>query len=102
MAAAAANGVLAGKRRRTENLNCTIVQLKVVHSTITVRADLKDRLSILKGERSWDEFLAEVAADYPAEEAIKELERRLADLRSGRVKGVPRSSVKRKHVPRRK
>lgn len=72
------------------------------HSTITLRADLKERLSLVKGRKSWDEFVEEVLDDYPTEEAIKELEGRLEELRSGRVKAIPWATVKRKIRPRRK
>ena len=64
------------------------------YSTITLRSEIKDRLSLLKGNRSWDAFLEEVAASYPADEVIAEMERRLADLREGRVEGIPWRTVK--------
>lgn len=66
------------------------------YSTITLRAELKERLTLLKGRRSWDEFLGEIADDYPSEELIAELERRLDDIRSGRVRAIPWEEVKAK------
>lgn len=71
------------------------------YSTITVRADLKEVLILLKGRRSWDDFLGEIARDYPTEELKAELQRRLDDLTSGRVRGVPWEAVKAKEDRRR-
>lgn len=66
------------------------------HSTITVRAEIKDLLSLLKGGKTWDEFLEEIAENYPKETAIEVLQGRLNDLRSGRVRGRSWNEVKAK------
>lgn len=64
-------------------------------STITLRADTKQRLALLKGSRSWDDFLSEVADEYPAEEQIVQMERRLHELKSRRTSKVPWKQIKR-------
>lgn len=66
----------------------------MAHSTITVRADVKDLLSLLKGGKTWDEFLEEIAENYPRKQAIQVLQERLDALRSGKVAGLPWSEVK--------
>ncbi|MBI4393326.1 MAG: hypothetical protein HY556_05955 [Euryarchaeota archaeon] len=66
------------------------------HTTITLASSLRDRLALLKGDMSWDEFLADVAERYPSDAAIAEMERRLSDLRERRVATVPWSKVKAK------
>lgn len=72
------------------------------YSTITVRSEIKDRLALLKGARSWDDFMADVAESMPADEAISEMERRLAELRERKVQGVPWSAVKAKRAKARR
>ena len=72
------------------------------YSTITVRAEVKDRLALLKGDRSWDEFLADVADSLPPDDAIAEMKRRLHELRTGKVKAIPWRDVKREMDERRK
>jgi hypothetical protein len=66
----------------------------VSHSTITLRSEIKERLSLLKGTMSWDDFLDDVADRYPADAVVAEMERRLAELRERRVEGVPWAKVK--------
>jgi hypothetical protein len=56
----------------------------VDRSTISVRSDLRERLALLKSGKSWDDFLSEIADQLPVDDAIIELERRLADLRRRR------------------
>lgn len=68
----------------------------MAHSTITVRAEIKDLLSLLKGGKTWDDFLEEVAEHYPKQTAIEVLQRRLNELRSGKVRGTPWPEVKAK------
>lgn len=71
------------------------------HSTITVRADLKERLRLLKGRRSWDAFLEDVAERYPTRDLVRELELRLRDLKTGK-RWVPWQQVKAERARRRK
>ncbi|HLE97011.1 MAG TPA: addiction module protein [Candidatus Thermoplasmatota archaeon] len=71
------------------------------YSTITLRSEVKDRLALLKGSRSWDDFLTDVAGHVPPDAAIEEMERRLGELRSGKVKGVPWTEVKAGGGPKR-
>ncbi|MHB8587077.1 MAG: hypothetical protein ACYDDF_14705 [Thermoplasmatota archaeon] len=72
------------------------------HSTITLRSEIKDRLALLKGRKSWDDFLTAVADQLPVDEAIAEMESRLADLRHGKVKGVPWRAIKAKRAKARR
>lgn len=67
-------------------------------STITLRAEIKDRLALVKGGKSWDAFFAEVADQLPVDDAIAEMESRLAELRERKVQGVPWSAVKAKRA----
>ncbi|HLF16897.1 MAG TPA: addiction module protein [Candidatus Thermoplasmatota archaeon] len=64
------------------------------YSTITLPEETKARLALVKGGRSWGEFMDDVLRHYPVEDAIQELESRLRDLRSGKVRGVPWSEIK--------
>ncbi len=87
--------------------NLQIVQLlndpmMSAYSTITVRQEVKDRLALLKGSRSWDDFLTEVAESLPSDGAIAEMERRLKELRTGRVQAIPWSEAKRELATKRK
>ena len=61
-------------------------------TTITVSVAVKHRLAQAKGERSWDEFLAEVADDY-VDDAIALAERRLEELRAQKAKGLTLEEV---------
>lgn len=70
------------------------------NTTITVRTEVKDLLSLLKGGKTWDEFLEEVAETYPRKTAIDVLQRRLDELRSGRVRGTAWEDVKSKRRAR--
>lgn len=56
-------------------------------STITVRRNVKDRLAQAKGDRSWDDFLEEVANEY-LDVAIALAEKRLGDLRAHKARSV--------------
>ena len=74
----------------------------MAHSTITVRTEVKDLLSLLKGGKTWDEFLEEIANTYPKKEAIEVLQERLNALRSGKVRAIPWAAVKAKRRPSRR
>lgn len=65
-----------------------------VHSTITLRTDLKETLALLKGSRSWDVFLADMLDKYPSERTLREIERRLEEIRTGKVQVIPWEEVK--------
>src|SRR5579859_972806 len=54
-------------------------------TTITVRAEVKERLAQAKGNKSWDEFLDEVAEEY-LDHAIALAEERLAALKAHKAK----------------
>jgi len=69
-------------------------------TTITVRAEVKSLLSLLKGGKTWDEFLEEVAENYPKQAAIEVLQGRLNELRSGKVRGTGWKDVKAKRRQR--
>ena len=66
------------------------------YSTITLPEETKERLALVKGGRSWGEFMDDVLRHYPVEDAVRELQRRIDDLQSGRTKGVPWETVRRK------
>lgn len=68
----------------------------MAQTTNTVRPEVRDLLSLLKGGKTWDEFLTEVAEQYPRKTAIEVLQRRLEELRSGKVRGNPWQDVKAK------
>lgn len=70
------------------------------NTTITVKAEVKEFLSLLKGGKTWDEFLEEVAENYPRKTAIEVLQRRLDELRSGKVRGTTWEDVKSKRRAR--
>ncbi len=61
-------------------------------TTITVSVGVKNRLAQAKGDRSWDEFLAEVADEY-VDDAIALAERRLEELRAQKAKGLTLDEV---------
>lgn len=56
-------------------------------STITVRQEVKDRLALAKGDKSWDDFLDEVAKER-LDDAIALAERRLAELRAHKAQAA--------------
>gem|GEM_PF-4521144 len=66
-----------------------IEQLEMVKTpettTITVRAEVKERLAQAKGSKSWDDFLEEVADEY-LDQAIALAEERLAALKAHKAK----------------
>lgn len=72
------------------------------YSTITLRSEIKDRLALLKRDKSWDEFMAEVADQLPVDDTIAEMERRLAELRQRKVQGVPWRAIKAKRATARR
>ena len=72
------------------------------YSTITLRAEIKDRLALVKGSKSWDAFFSEVADKLPVDDAIAEMEKRLTDLRARKIHGVPWSTVKAKRAKARR
>ena len=62
-------------------------------TTITLSVEVKDRLAQAKGDRSWDEFLEEVAESY-LDEAIALAERRLGELRTHKARGLSLADVR--------
>ncbi|MCD6349091.1 MAG: hypothetical protein J7L91_05625 [Candidatus Korarchaeota archaeon] len=44
-------------------------------TTITIRRETKELLAALKGKKTWDEFLLELAEDYRRRKARKALEK---------------------------
>jgi predicted CopG family antitoxin len=54
-------------------------------TTITVRTEVKERLAQAKGNKSWDDFLKEVADEY-LDQAIALAEERLAALKAHKAK----------------
>ncbi|MEA3198871.1 MAG: hypothetical protein QOE90_299 [Thermoplasmata archaeon] len=69
-------------------------------TTITISNATKRELALLKGDRSWDELLKEMAAHFPRDAAIEEAERRLAELRQGRAKAVSWDDAKARRASR--
>lgn len=67
--------------RKFQLFNC-VLAVMAKYSTITLSVDTKRRLALVKGDRSWDDFLGEVAAAWPADDAIGDLEKRLRALRT--------------------
>lgn len=63
-------------------------------STITVRQEVKDRLALAKGDKSWDEFLGEIAHER-LDDAIALAERRLEELRTHKARTVSLSELER-------
>lgn len=61
-------------------------------TTITVSVEVKRRLAQAKGERSWDDFLSEVA-DERLDDAIAMAERRLEELRAHKARGLSLEEV---------
>jgi hypothetical protein len=66
-------------------------------TTITIRTSTRQLLESMKrpGE-SYDELIQELAEEYYPPRVIAELRRRVADIRAGRVKGVPADEVYRR------
>jgi predicted CopG family antitoxin len=66
-------------------------------TTITIRTSTRRLLESMKrpGE-SYDELIQELAEEYYPPRVIAELKRRVADIRAGRVKGVPADEVYRR------
>ena len=58
-------------------------------TTITIRSSTRQLLEAMKrpGE-TYDSLLQELAEEYYPPRVITELKRRVADIRSGRVKGI--------------
>lgn len=61
-------------------------------TTITVSTAVKNQLAQAKGERSWDDFLGEVARDY-VDDAIALAEQRLHELRTLKASGLTLEEV---------
>lgn len=66
------------------------------YSTITILIKTKERLALVKGSRSWEDFLEDVVQRYPVDDFIKDLQARIDDVLHDRVKTVPWADVKRK------
>lgn len=66
-------------------------------TTITIRSSTRRLLESMKrpGE-TYDELLQDLAEEYYPPGVIAELKQRVADLRSGRVKGIPAAEMRRK------
>jgi hypothetical protein len=74
-----------------------IVALADPPTTITIRSSTRRLLENMKqpGE-TYDELLQELAEEYYPPRVIAELRRRVADIRAGRVKGVPAEGMRRR------
>ncbi len=66
-------------------------------TTITVRSSTRRLLESMKrpGE-TYDDLLQELAEEYYPPSVLAELKRRLADIQSGRIKGVPAAEMRRR------
>ncbi len=66
-------------------------------TTITVRSSTRRLLESMKrpGE-TYDDLLQELAEEYYPPSVLAELKRRLADIQSGRTKGVPAAEMRRR------
>jgi hypothetical protein len=66
-------------------------------TTITLRTSTRHLLETMKrpGE-TYDQLIQELAEEYYPPRVIAELKRRVDDLRSGRVKGVPAAEMRRR------
>lgn len=63
-------------------------------TTITLGTNTKHRLELLKGDATWDEFLAKIADIYPPDDVLEELSRRLAEIEEGRTKTIAWSKLR--------
>lgn len=73
--------------------------MKSPQTTITVSQEVKDVLAQAKGNRSWEDFLREVALHY-ADEAIALAELRLKELRAHKARGLSLDDVAALRKPR--
>ncbi|MDE1822504.1 MAG: hypothetical protein KGJ23_15950 [Euryarchaeota archaeon] len=66
-------------------------------TTITIRSSTRHLLESMKrpGE-TYDELIQEIVEEYYPPRVIAELRKRVADVRAGRVKGVPAEEVYRR------
>lgn len=66
-------------------------------TTITIRSSTRQLLENMKrpGE-TYDELLQELAEEYYPPRVIAELKRRVAEIRAGRVKGIPAAEMRRR------
>ncbi len=64
-------------------------------TTITIRTSTRRLLENMKrrGE-TYDELIQELAEEYYPPRVIAELKRRVADIRAGRVKGIPADDMR--------
>jgi hypothetical protein len=64
-------------------------------TTITVRSSTRQLLENMKrpGE-TYDELIRELAGEYYPHRVIAELKKRVADIRSGRAKGIPAAEMR--------
>ncbi len=77
--------------------NCGAIERMAVSdppTTITIRSSTRQLLEVMKrpGE-TYDELLQELAEEYYPEEVVRELRRRVADLRAGRGKTISASKA---------
>ena len=66
-------------------------------TTITIRSSTRQLLENMKqpGE-TYDTLLQELAEEYYPPRVIAELKRRVAEIRAGRVKGIPAAEMRRR------
>ncbi len=66
-------------------------------TTITIRTSTRQLLESMKrpGE-TYDELLQNLAEEHYPPKVIAELKRRVADVRAGRVKGIPAAEMRRR------
>ncbi|HZY93186.1 MAG TPA: hypothetical protein VFG07_10515 [Thermoplasmata archaeon] len=64
-------------------------------TTITIRTSTRQLLENMKrrGE-TYDELIQELAEEYYPPRVIADLKRRVADIRAGRVKGIPADEMR--------
>ncbi len=66
-------------------------------TTITIRSSTRLLLESMKGPgETYDELLQNLAEEYYPPKVIAELKRRVADVRAGRVRGVPAAEMRRR------
>ena len=66
-------------------------------TTITIRSSTRQLLENMKSPgETYDELLQELAEEYYPPRVIAELKKRVAEIRAGRVKGVPAAEMRRR------
>jgi hypothetical protein len=66
-------------------------------TTITIRTSTRLLLESMKGRgETYDELIQELAEEYYPPRVIAELRRRVEEIRSGRVRGVPADEMRRR------